>query len=65
MSWKKRICWAAVAAGVLALAGGVGFWMRPVSYFNAANELRMCLSDGENHSVEVAGHRVQIGRAHV
>ena len=58
MSWKKRVLWAAVAAGVLAVAAGVGFWLRPVGYFNAANELRMCLSGGENHSVEVAGHRV-------
>jgi pimeloyl-ACP methyl ester carboxylesterase len=58
MSWKKRVSWAAVAAGALAVAAGVGFWLRPVGYFNAANELRMCLSGGENHSVEVAGHRV-------
>jgi len=58
MSWKRRVLWAAVAAGVLALAGGVGFWMRPVSCFDAANELRMGVSGAENHSVEVAGHRV-------
>jgi pimeloyl-ACP methyl ester carboxylesterase len=58
MSWKKRVLGAAVAAGALAVAAGVGFWLRPVGYFNAANELRMCLSGAENHSVEVAGHRV-------
>ena len=58
MSWRKQVLWAAVAAGVLALAGGVGFWLRPVSCFEAANELRMCVSGAENHSVEVAGHRV-------
>ena len=58
MRWKKRVLGAAVAAGALAVAAGVGFWLRPVGYFNAANELRMCLSGAENHSVEVAGHRV-------
>ena len=58
MNWKKRILWAGVAVVLLVLAAGAGFWLRPVSYFNAANELRMCFSDGENHSVEVAGHSV-------
>jgi pimeloyl-ACP methyl ester carboxylesterase len=58
MSWKRRIRWVAAAAGALVLAAGVGFRLRPVSYFDAASELRMCFSDMENHSVEVAGHRV-------
>ena len=58
MSWKKRFLWAAGAVVALVLVVAAGFWLRPVSYFNAANEWRMCLSGAENHSVEVAGHRV-------
>ena len=58
MSWKKRVFWAVVAAVALALAAGVGFWLRPVSFFTAGSELRMCLAGAENHTVVVAGHRV-------
>ncbi len=58
MNWKKRAFGALVAAVALALAAGVGFWLRPVSYFNAANEMRMAFSGAENHTVVVAGHRV-------
>ena len=58
MSSKRRVLWAGLAVAVLALAAGVGFWLRPVSCFNAVNELRMAFSEGENHTVLVAGHRV-------
>jgi pimeloyl-ACP methyl ester carboxylesterase len=58
MNGKKRVLGAGLAVAGLALAAGVGFWLRPVSYFNAANELRMAFSEGENHTVLVAGHRV-------
>jgi pimeloyl-ACP methyl ester carboxylesterase len=58
MSWKKRILWAVGAVVVPVLVIAAGFWLRPVSYFNAENEWRMCLSGAGNHSVEVAGHRV-------
>jgi pimeloyl-ACP methyl ester carboxylesterase len=43
---------------VLALVAGVGFWLRPISYFNAANELRMSFAGAEISSVEVAGYRL-------
>jgi pimeloyl-ACP methyl ester carboxylesterase len=47
-----------VVAGVLAVAAGVGFWERPVSYFIEANYLRECFSGVESRTVLVAGHRV-------
>ncbi len=40
------------------LVAGIGFWERPVSYFNEAMYLRECFSGVENHSVQVAGYRV-------
>jgi hypothetical protein len=51
----KRLWW---VAGVLGVVAGIGFWERPVSYFNEAMYLRECLSGVENHTVRVAGYRV-------
>jgi pimeloyl-ACP methyl ester carboxylesterase len=45
-------------AGLLIVAAGVGFWERPVSYYNEAAYLRECLSGTESRSVQVAGYRV-------
>ena len=45
-------------AGLLIVAAGIGFWARPVSYYNEANYLREFLSGVESRSVQVAGHRV-------
>ena len=51
----KRLLW---VAGVLVVVAGIGFWARPVSYFNGAIYLRECLSGVESRSVQVAGYRV-------
>ncbi len=45
-------------AGLLIVAAGIGFWERPVSYYNEAIYLRECLSGAESRSVEVGGYRV-------
>ncbi len=45
-------------AGLLIVAAGIGFWARPVSYYNEANYLREFLSGVESRSVEVGGYRV-------
>ncbi|MGO9776526.1 MAG: alpha/beta fold hydrolase [Terracidiphilus sp.] len=45
-------------AGLLIMAAGIGFWARPVSYYNEALYLRECLSGVESRSIQVAGHRV-------
>jgi len=46
-----------VVVGLL-VAAGIGFWARPVSYYNEAVYLREYVSEVENRSVQVAGHRV-------
>ncbi len=51
---KRLLC----VAGALALVGGIGFWARPVSYFNEALYAREFLSGEESRWVQVAGHRV-------
>ena len=51
----KRLLW---IAGVLVVVAGIGFWARPVSYFNGAIYLRECLSGVQSRSVQVAGYRV-------
>jgi pimeloyl-ACP methyl ester carboxylesterase len=45
-------------AGLLIMAAGIGFWARPVSYYNEAAYLREFLSGTESRSVEVGGYRV-------
>ena len=54
----KRLGWIAGVLAALAVVAGVGFWLRPVSYFNEAMYLRECRSGAASRSVEVAGHRV-------
>jgi pimeloyl-ACP methyl ester carboxylesterase len=44
--------------GVLATVAGIGFWLRPLSYFNELMYVRERLSGVESHSVTVGGHRV-------
>jgi pimeloyl-ACP methyl ester carboxylesterase len=55
MKANKKLLW---VAGVLAVVAVVGFWERPVSYFNGAIYLRECLTGVESRTVQVAGHRV-------
>jgi pimeloyl-ACP methyl ester carboxylesterase len=51
----KRLSW---VAGVLVAVIGIGFWTRPVSYFNAAVYLSEFFSGVESRTVQVAGCRV-------
>jgi pimeloyl-ACP methyl ester carboxylesterase len=46
------------ALWTLALAAGIGFWLRPVSYFNGMMYLREELAGYESLSVVVGGHRM-------
>jgi pimeloyl-ACP methyl ester carboxylesterase len=43
---------------VLALAAGIGFWLRPESYFNQALYLRETLAGVQSRSVAVGGHNL-------
>jgi pimeloyl-ACP methyl ester carboxylesterase len=45
-------------AGLMVVAAGVGFWARPVWYYNEAIYLSGYLSGARSRSVQVAGHRV-------
>jgi pimeloyl-ACP methyl ester carboxylesterase len=51
----KRLLW--VVGGLIVVAG-IGFWARPVSYYNEAVYLRECFTGVESRSIQVAGHRV-------
>ncbi len=42
----------------VAMAAGLGFWLRPVSYFNGFMYLKEAFTSVENHSVSVQGHRM-------
>ncbi|MFZ1084430.1 MAG: alpha/beta hydrolase [Terracidiphilus sp.] len=55
MSWKKKLL---IIAGAVVIAAGVGFWMRPISYYQESLYLRDCLQGVESRNVQVAGHRV-------
>lgn len=47
-----------VITGLVVSAAAVGFWERPVSYFNESMYVRDCLTGVENREVTVAGHRI-------
>ena len=58
MNLMKTRRWIAGAFVALAVVAGVGFWLRPVSFFNEVMVLRECLSGASSRSVQVASHRV-------
>jgi pimeloyl-ACP methyl ester carboxylesterase len=51
----KTILW---GAGLLLVSAGVGFWMRPVSYYNESMYVRDFLAGVQNREVTVGGHRI-------
>ena len=55
MKLLKRL---GLIAVVLAVATGVGFWARPVSYFNELTYMRECFSGVESRSITVSGYRM-------
>ena len=58
MKLGRKLLWSAgVVVGLAALAG-LGFWARPVSYFNELTYLREDLAGIESRTVTVAGHRM-------
>jgi len=58
MKDKRKPLWYVGVPVALVVIAGIGFWTRPVSYFNEATYLRECLSGAESRTVQVAGHRV-------
>jgi pimeloyl-ACP methyl ester carboxylesterase len=57
---RLRIAWKflGLAFCLLAVAAAIGFWLRPVSYFNASMYVRDSLSGVQNREVMVGGHRM-------
>jgi pimeloyl-ACP methyl ester carboxylesterase len=55
MSWKKKLL---IVASTVLVAFGVGFWMRPVSYFQQSLYLRDSLQGVESRYIQVGGHRL-------
>jgi pimeloyl-ACP methyl ester carboxylesterase len=55
MKTARHILWIVAA---LAIAAGVGFWLRPVSYFNGVMYLREALTGVRSRTVQVHGYRV-------
>lgn len=58
MKLVRKLWWVAGVLVALALAAGVGFLVRPVSYFNGLMYARLFLAGVESRSVVVAGHRM-------
>jgi pimeloyl-ACP methyl ester carboxylesterase len=56
MKLTKKALLFGCALWLLALVAGIGFWLRPVSYFNQFTYLRENLAGIENRSVTVEGH---------
>jgi pimeloyl-ACP methyl ester carboxylesterase len=54
----KAMKWLLGVVFGLIVVAGIGFWTRPVSYYNEAVYLRECFSGVNSRSIQVAGHRV-------
>jgi pimeloyl-ACP methyl ester carboxylesterase len=55
MRQARKVLWIVAA---LAIATGIGFWMRPLSFFDGSMYLREELTGVENRQVWLQGHRV-------
>lgn len=55
MSAARKTLW---IAAVLAVAAGIGFWLRPLSYFNNTMYLREALTGMRSRTIFVHGYRV-------
>lgn len=58
MKLTKKTLWLGSTLGAMALVVGIGFWLRPVSYFNEFTYLCESLNGTENSSAMVEGHRM-------
>jgi pimeloyl-ACP methyl ester carboxylesterase len=55
MNRARKALW---ALAVVALAVGIAFWMRPLSFFDGSMYLRETLTGVESRTVRIPGHRV-------
>lgn len=54
----RKVLWAASIVAALLLAVVVGFWLRPISYFNRMLYLQLALAGVHSRTVEVNGIRI-------
>lgn len=55
MSAGRKILW---ALGAIAIAAGIGFWLRPLSYFDGLMYLREALMGMHSRTITVDGYRI-------
>ncbi len=58
MKVTRKSLWVGGGLWALALVAGIGFWLRPVSYFNETTYLHDAFIGMESHSVTVEGHQL-------
>jgi pimeloyl-ACP methyl ester carboxylesterase len=58
MTLVRKLLWTGGALAWLAVLAIVGFWLRPVSYFNEVMYVRAYFAGVESRTVTVAGHRI-------
>ncbi len=58
MKMSRKALWIAALLWAAAIAAGLGFWLRPVAYFNAFQYLKEDLGGVDNRSVTVNGVHV-------
>lgn len=55
---SRKVLWSVVVVVVLIVAGGTGFYLRPVSYFNALTSFQLWTAGARSHTIEVDGIRM-------
>ena len=58
MKPMRKLAWASAVVIALILAVSIGFWERPLSYFNGLTYVQMRLGGAKSQYVTVAGHRI-------
>lgn len=58
MKFSKKSVGFALALWAIALAAGIGFWLRPVTFFDQSMYLRGLWNGVENHSINMAGYHI-------
>lgn len=58
MKTSRKLLWSFVVVLALILAGAIGFYERPLAFFNRLLYLQMTLAGAHSKNVMVAGHRI-------
>jgi len=55
---RRRLKWAGCISFLLVVSCAIGFWLRPLSFFNGFTELQLRLSGASSLTVTVSGYRI-------